>query len=318
LTDFTRGRTGSRGGARGSGSRHGRGNGKESPQSAKRNGWILFIGICVALFSVYLIATLYDLQVNQYEYYSKLASQQHWKRIEDIPERGDILDANGNTLASTTYVYTVGITPSDVRSLTKKIDSAEIADHFASALGIDIGTVTEALAKTDATYVQLAKNISKDQIDTLRKYLNENDIGGTTIDSVPKRYYTNGSLASQILGYATPTDGLLIGQLGIESQYNTVLTGKEGYTYVEVDNYTGSALPYSAPTAIEAQDGYNVVLNIDQTIQEIAEKACEDALRQLSWIRIRGRSSAWRPARTLIRTTRWRIPTGLIPASGTP
>ncbi len=249
---------------------------KESPLTGKRRGWILFIGICVTFFCGYLIYSLYDLQINQYEYYSQIASQQHWRRIQDEPVRGDILDATGSTLASTTYVYTVGITPSDVRSLTKKISSDAIATNIAAAIGLEASVVAEAMGKTDSQYVQLAKNLSKEQIDAFNAYIVSNNIGGTKVDAVAKRYYSNGTLASQILGYANATDGILFGQLGIESEYNSILTGKEGYTYVEVDNYTQSALPYSAPTTIEAEDGYNVVLNIDQNIQRIAENACQD------------------------------------------
>ena len=249
---------------------------KESPLTGKRRGWILFIGICMTAFCAFLIYSLYGLQINQYEYYSQLASQQHWKRIQDEPVRGDILDSNGNTLASTTYVYTVGITPSDVRSLTENITTEDIAANIASTLGLDVAAVNTAVSNTDATYIQLAKNLSKDKIDLFNAYIKEHNIGGTKVDAVAKRYYSNGSLASQILGYASATDGILVGQLGIESQYNSVLTGKEGYTYVEVDNYTHSALPYSAPTTIEAEDGNNVVLNIDQNIQQIAENACKE------------------------------------------
>lgn len=254
----------------------GKKDGRESPLTGNRRGWILFIGICALFACSYLVYSLYDVQINQYEVYSKLASQQHWKRIEDTPIRGDILDANGNVLASTTYVYTVGITPSDVLPENGNFDAAKIANDFASILGIDVSVVSDALAKTDATYIQLAKNVSKEQIDAFNAYVKENGIGGTTVDPVAKRYYTKGTLAAQILGYATANDGVLVGQLGIESQYNSELTGKEGYTYVEVDNYYSSALPYSPPTTIEKEDGYNVVLNIDENIQKIAEDACKD------------------------------------------
>lgn len=250
---------------------------KESPLTGKRRGWILFIGIFTTAFCIFLIYSLYGLQIKQYEYYSQLASQQHWKRIKDEPIRGDILDAKGNVLASTTYVYTVGITPSDVRSLkNNKMETSEIAANIASSLGLNVADVTTALSNEKATYIQLAKNLSKDKIDKLNTYTKANGIGGIRVDSVAKRYYANGSLASQVLGYASATDGILIGQLGIEAQYNSALTGKEGYTYVEVDNYTNGALPYSAPTTIEAEDGYNVQLNIDQNIQKIAEDTCKE------------------------------------------
>lgn len=250
--------------------------GKGSFPSGLWKGWILFLGLCVIVSSGYLIYALYGLQVTNYEEYAKLASQLHWRRIKDEPERGDILDINGNIIAGTTYVYTVGITPSDFLSLKETVDNITICSTVATTLGIDPTEVEKAMSDTESQYVQLAKNISKTQIDILKAFLKQYQIGGVAIDSVAKRYYTNGPVASQVLGYATATDGLLVGQLGIEAQYNSFLTGKEGYSYVEVDNYTRSALPFSAPTTINAQDGYNVVLNIDLEIQGIVEAACED------------------------------------------
>jgi stage V sporulation protein D (sporulation-specific penicillin-binding protein) len=249
---------------------------KESIRSGLWKGWILFIGLCVIAASAYLIYALYGIQVENYEQFSKEASQKHWQRIKEEPERGEILDINGNVLAGTSYVYTVGITPSDFISLAKDVDEATICSTVAATLGIDPKTLSDAMKQVEEPYIQLAKNVSKSQIDVLKAFLREHNIGGTAIDSVAKRYYPNGPLASQIIGYATATDGLLAGQLGIEAQYNSTLTGKEGYSYVEIDNYTQGALPFSAPTTINAQNGYNVVLSIDLTIQDIVETACED------------------------------------------
>lgn len=249
---------------------------KESIRSSLWKGWILFLGLCVVIASAFLIHALYEIQVVNFEQFSKEASQKHWQRIKDEPERGEILDINGDVLAGTSYVYTVGITPSDFIPLKKDVDEETICNTVASTLGIDPLLLSDAMKQVDAPYIQLAKNVSKSQIDVLKAFLREHNIGGTAIDSVAKRYYPNDAMASQIIGYATATDGLLAGQLGIEAQYNSVLTGKEGYSYVEVDNYTQGALPFSAPTTINAQDGYNVVLNIDLTIQDIAETACED------------------------------------------
>ena len=244
---------------------------KESIRSGLWKGWILFIGLCVIAASAYLIYALYGIQVENYEQFSKEASQKHWQRIKEEPERGEILDINGNVLAGTSYVYTVGITPSDFISLAKDVDEATICSTVAATLGIDPKTLSDAMKQVEEPYIQLAKNVSKSQIDVLKAFLREHNIGGTAIDSVAKRYYPNGPLASQIIGYATATDGLLAGQLGIEAQYNSTLTGKEGYSYVEIDNYTQGALPFSAPTTINAQNGYNVVLSIDLTIQDIVK-----------------------------------------------
>ena len=220
-----------------------------------------------------LVYSLFDLQYNQYEHYAKLASQQHWQQVVVQPQRGDILDTNGSILAGTTYVYTIGVTPKDVKSLQySKMSKTEIGTKIASILSIDPAEVLETLEKEDLKYVQLVKNIDKDTADVLRDYLAKNEIGGVRLDDVAKRYYLHDDLASQVLGYANAVDGLLIGQLGIEAQYNKVLTGTAGYVYSEVASISQNTLPYSSPTTVDAKDGYNLTLHIDRSIQAIAEK----------------------------------------------
>ena len=107
-----------------------------------------------------------------------------------------------------------------------------------------------------------------------------NNIGGIRIDTEARRYYTNGMLASQLIGFCRYDQDQLIGQLGVELQYNDVLTGQPGYTYVETDNYDSKGvLPFSAPTSLRAQNGDNIVLNIDINIQKIAQVELERAIR---------------------------------------
>lgn len=244
--------------------------------SVKRKAWVLLVGILATLFAAILVSELYQIQVVHYDKYALMASQMHWRRIRDIPVRGDILDSNGNVLASTTYEYTVGITPKDVRSIQNKISEDEIATLLSQYLHLDRENVVNALLQKEASYIQLAKKLSKDDIEKLRLFMTEYSLGGIKIDSDPKRYYVYGDLAAQVIGFADQSENTLIGQYGVEAYYNSVLSGMEGYTYVEVDNYSG-ALPYSPPTTIEKKDGQNIVLNIDMNIQKIAEKACDDA-----------------------------------------
>ena len=251
-------------------------------------GRIVLVTVFLALtvFMGYLIKVQFKIQHDRYEEYSYKASQMHWQRIKDVPSRGDILDRNGNILASTTYEYTIGITPSDVmKSQENKknpLDEEGIADAFAEIIGVDREKMVEWLGQTDKSYIQVMKKVTYDQKNELNAFISEHGIGGVKIDAVPKRYYNYGALGAQVIGFADQNDNSLIGQYGIEAYYNSYLTGTEGYTYAEVDNYNQSALPYSAPTSIEAQDGYNVQLTIDMNIQRIAENACRDAYNEFS------------------------------------
>ena len=245
---------------------------------------LVTVFLALTLFMGYLIKVQFKLQHDQYEEYSYKASQMHWQRIKDVPNRGDILDRNGNILASTTYEYTIGITPSDVMKSQENrkdpLSKQDIADSFAEIIGADANKMVEWLAEEDTPYVQVMKKVNYEQMKDLQAFLSEHNIGGVKIDAVPKRYYNYGSLAAQVIGFADQSDNSLIGQYGIEAYYNSYLTGTEGYTYAEVDNYNQSALPYSAPTSIQAQDGYNVQLTLDMNIQRICENACRDAYNE--------------------------------------
>lgn len=245
---------------------------------SRRRG-VVVLCIALLLFASILVYRLYQIQIVDNEVNAELAASQHYKKIPENPRRGIISDRNGVELAGTTYVYRIGITPKDMRSITKNITSAEIAAKIAECLNLDPAAVAAEMAKTDKTYIQLKKDVPRAEADALKAYISKDTIGGIRIDSEPRRYYSNGTLASQVIGYTRFSEGQLIGQLGIELEYNTLLTGEPGYTYVETDNYTGMGqLPFSVPTSLQAKDGQNILLNIDINIQKIAQEELANAI----------------------------------------
>jgi stage V sporulation protein D (sporulation-specific penicillin-binding protein) len=249
--------------------------------ASRRSRRLGVVALCVVLvaFSGYLIYQLYEIQIVNYAVNAEKAAGQHYERVTENPKRGSILDRNGVELAGTTYVYRIGITPKDMRSRTKNVSKDEIAAGIASSLGLEKANVLAEMAKEDASYIQLKKDVPREEADKLKVFLNENTIGGVRIDSEPCRYYTNGSLASQVIGYTIYSDQKLTGQLGAELQYDSALTGEPGYTYVETDNYGSyGQLPFSVPTSLRAKDGLNVVLSIDINIQKIAQEELQNAI----------------------------------------
>lgn len=255
---------------------------RASYDQGKKGRILMISALCTALlfFSGYLVHQLYHIQVISHAAYAEKAAAQHFQKVAEQPRRGSILDRNGLELAGTTYVYRVGITPKDVRSITQNVDQETIADAFAKALNLDRAFVLEALGKTDQLYVQLKKEATRAEADELNAFRRDKNIGGVRVDAEAKRYYTNGQLASQVIGFTRPGDENLVGQLGIELQYNEILTGQPGYTYVETDNYGGRGeLPFSAPTSLRAQNGHNIILNIDVNIQKIVQEELEKTIR---------------------------------------
>jgi cell division protein FtsI/penicillin-binding protein 2 len=81
------------------------------------------------------------------------------------------------------------------------------------------------------------------------------------------RYYPEGQLAANILGFVTPTGD---GSYGIESAFNTILKGKNGMFEAQKDSM--QRLITVGDSMIQpAQDGQNITLTIDRSIQMALE-----------------------------------------------
>lgn len=253
---------------------------RKSPRrSRKKRTGVLFIAFGLFVFAALLVNQLYKIQVVAYAENAQLAAAQHYKKVTEQPSRGLILDRNGVMLAGTSYIYRIGITPKDVHSITKTISRDEIVTEFARCLNMKREDVLKGFTDEKSTYFQLKKDASKEETDALKTYRNANSIGGIRIDAEPRRFYTNSSLASQVIGYTNFDKNNLVGQLGIELSYNSILTGQPGYTYVETDNYSKGVLPFSVPTSLRAKNGQNIVLNMDSNIQKILQEELQNAIK---------------------------------------
>ncbi|MDD4460754.1 MAG: penicillin-binding transpeptidase domain-containing protein [Eubacteriales bacterium] len=240
---------------------------------------VAVLSLVMLFFAGYLVHQLYQIQIVNHGVYADRAASQLYKKIAEQPQRGRILDRNGIELAGTTYVYRIGVTPKDVRSISGTVTSDQIAQRVADILELDRNDVKAALAQEDETYIPLASDVSRPQADLLNEYKSEHQIGGIRIDAEPKRYYTNGQLASQVIGFTRHGDENLTGQLGIELYYNDLLTGQPGYTYGETDNYSMGGLPFTVPTSLRAKNGENLMLNLDINIQKIVQEELEKTIR---------------------------------------
>ena len=238
----------------------------------------------MAVFFLFLIYKLYDITVINNKIYAVAAADQQWSLMTYPAERGMIYDCNGTPLASNTYDYTVVCSPAQVKSSI--LSREEIIAACIEYLGVtyekmdgilpldpnDVNDERNAVAGCDVT-----KNIPAETKDAFEAYLNENKVSGFGFVAVPQRYYNYGSLAAQVIGYAKNDGVSLNGLYGLEAYYNDILSGTDGYRYSETDEITGGVLPYSEATSLPAQNGYNVVLNLDVSIQRIAEEACYEA-----------------------------------------
>ncbi len=159
-------------------------------------------------------------------------------RLIPIPSnRGYILDRHDKQLAANRITRALYAWP--------KENTAEEWEKIAQTLSPVIGITPERiLAPIKKAGYQSAASVRISQFLTPQAFiwLGEKSLPGVEVRSESNRYYPEGNLASQILGYigeATAEDlkkhpqwpmGMIVGQLGIEAQANQKLSGVWGFS----------------------------------------------------------------------------------------
>lgn len=241
---------------------------------------ILVISVVILLFSAYLSLALFKIQVLEHKDTARAASEQYYSNQIDVPKRGSIYDRNGVKLAASSIVYRVGITPKHLYSSVNSVSKDRILEFLAETLDVELEQVEKLAGKQDSTYEQLAKNIPEDKGKAIEQFMEENLVGGIRLDKEPNRFYLNGNLASQVIGFATYADHDFEGRLGMELAYDDILSGEVGYNYAARDNYLSHGyLPYSSSQEKLKKDGYDLVSTLDINIQNILQEDLEAALK---------------------------------------
>lgn len=232
---------------------------------------LLFLLLLFSFLFVVLVVRVAYLQLLEGSELAKKAFVQKSDTQVINPERGKIYDRNGNTLAIDAPVKTIVANP-------KIMDKSEenlklIAETMESILGVKYDDVIEKLKRD--TYFEIIKRKADNEIaEKILNFIKEKDIEGIYLVDDTKRYYPNNNLASHVIGF-TNMDGE--GLQGIEKSMEEYLKGTPGKIFSDVDA-SGRTLLFSSDEAIEAKDGYNVVLTIDERIQFFAEEALEEAI----------------------------------------
>ena len=229
----------------------------------KKRAVILF-AVLIGIFMLLIGRLVFLMLINGGEY-KKMALEQQTRDRLITPKRGTIYDRNGKPLAVSASVETVSISPITVRE-GKKVE--ETASLLAEVLELDKEAILEKINK-NTSYEIIKKKVEKDKADKIR----EKEFPGVYLDEDSKRYYPYGNFASHIIGF-TGMDNY--GLQGIEMIYDSRLKGVPGRV-VSARSGDGTEMPYKYDRFYNSEDGTNVVLTIDQTIQHFLEKHLETA-----------------------------------------
>lgn len=233
----------------------------------KRAAWLLVIILFLGFGAAFV--RLGYLQLVQASDLQKRAVDQQLSDTELSAKRGTIYDTNGKILAASASVWKVVLAPVYFENDEER---HIVAKGLSQILDVDEKEIFEK-SQQHSYYVEVKRQIESDKREEVIKFIDrladEHEIYSTVylLDDY-KRYYPYGSLASSVIGFTGADEQ---GLAGLEYQYDEALTGAPGRLVTAVDSL-GTAMPFEYSQNIPAEDGNNLVLTIDETIQSIAEK----------------------------------------------
>lgn len=215
----------------------------------------IFCALCVRLFVIQIINGK-SLQLK--------ATDQWTRDLKIVAPRGTIYDRTGATLAVSYTTYNVFVRAREVESATT------VATTLSNLLSIDFDDVYKKVQKKNVSEVLIKLGVESE----IAEKIYQKNLSGVYLVENVSRYYPNGNLASQLIGF-TSIDN--VGQTGVEAYYNDLLKGIDGYSYVQSDlqgKEIGGSLRYYIPAA----EGEDLILSIDSKIQQILEESLNNIM----------------------------------------
>ncbi len=248
---------------------------------------VTIVGGLVLVCFLLLFARFVWLQIIQHDYYRTRAEENRISLVPITPNRGLIVDRNGEILARNYSAYTLEITPNQVNDVEATIDG--LAEF------IDIET------KDRRRFKKLMEESKRFDSLPIRTRLTDAEVAkfiarrfrfpGVEIKARLFRQYPRGAFASHVLGYIGRITERDIGRIeeieaeanyrgtdhfgktGLEQHYEFELHGKSGFEQVEVD---AGGRPVRTLARTAPIPGNNLTLTLDSKLQSIAEEAFGD------------------------------------------
>jgi penicillin-binding protein 2 len=255
------------------------------PNDIARRSRVATLGLLAVILS--LMGAFFNAQVVQHDRY-KLQSQENRLRALPLPApRGIIYDRSGNIIAENLPGYSVSIAPVNVDSLRSSLQ------HLSSVITLTPDQVDAAVRRfrRDPNRPTL---IISDASMSVVSVLEEHRINfpRLIIQSVPKRFYPDGPVVASFVGYTgeiTDADlnspaykgykpGQLIGTGGIEKEYESVLRGREGVRYDEVDARGRQVRQATPRLDLNPEPAPPLYTNIDLDLQRYVAAVFGDSL----------------------------------------
>jgi cell division protein FtsI (penicillin-binding protein 3) len=231
---------------------------------AATNRRITLLAVVFLLLLGAALARAVWIQVVQGPEYAAMALRQHRETVVVPASRGTIVDRNGEPLAIGQLATTVYANPRQVN------DARDLTLAASKQLGLDPAELYPMLVDRSRGFVYVARKADPRKA----KILQSLDFAGLGFYPEELRFYPQGPVAAQVLGYAGLDNK---GLEGLERSLEGTLAGKPGSQTIVKDPF-GRALDVVETKA--ETPGRSVRLTIDREIQANAEEILQDTVRQ--------------------------------------
>ncbi len=222
------------------------------------------------LFFLSVILRLFYWQILEGERLRKEATSQYTAEFRLPAARGNILSTDGSPLVMNQVAYLVYAEPRKIQ------DRETFSTSISQLLGKDHADISTLVSDPTRAWVPLTHKLEAKVSDELKKL----NLAGLGLEKEPKRYYPEASMAAHILGFVGSDEhGRDTGYFGLEGYYDRELRGKEGQLVLERDA-KGQPILVGDANRVEAEDGRNLVLWVDRSVQQIVERRLLEGIRK--------------------------------------
>ena len=236
----------------------------------------------VALAFLWLLSGFWQLQVQSAHVYAARAEQNRIKSLPVPAARGKILDRDGRVI--------VNNSPSHKVLLSRASLNPEHLQLIADGLNIPFERLIANLKRLETSNAPeyqgaiLKETLSQAEVAFVEAHRSQ--LPELELIRSQRRLYPQGGLAAHVIGYVGEISddeldqdafmfyepGAEIGKVGMEREYNDVLTGTDGRRLVEVDSLGRERKLFRT---IESKAGHSLRLTLDLDLQVVAELALE-------------------------------------------
>ena len=244
---------------------------------------LLFVALILRLTQIALSTEIDGTNLKE------LASKRTTRTDTILAKRGTIFSSDGETLAQNVSSYKIIAYLDEKRTTNPNkpqhvVDKEKTAKELSPILGIEEEKILEYLSKENVYQTEFGSK-GKGLTELTKQKIDDLNLPGIDFIESYKRYYPKGQFASYTLGYAKTTseeENIIVGEMGIEKEYDNILKGEDGYITYQKD-LRGYKIADTIPIQKDATQGKDIYLTLDSSIQFFVEQAINNADRDYDY-----------------------------------